>query len=536
MICGPLRVRATRIAVCVGLVTLAGSAPTRSQPEQTTTVHLEGVVTETELHSYLDVPFDVPEGVVEIAVAFEYDTRDERTVLDLGLWSPTGFRGWSGGSRSSFTVSEQSATPGYLAGPLVPGSWRLVIGVPNIRPGVRASYTASVELRPASGLGDERAGPDPAADPTSPSAGGGRAHDGPGWYRGDLHLHTEHSDGSCLVDGARRPCPLERTVDAARRRGLDFIAITEHNTVSHVPWLPEEDVGLTVLPGQEVTTFRGHLSVIGISQRLAFRHTDGTPRDLNEIAAEAQRLGALVVINHPTLPSGEACMGCGWRPLEPTLEQVHAVEVVNGGVIKTRGGAAEGLFSGIPFWERALSAGRGWSAIGASDNHDPDLPPAELGALGRPLTGVWARSAAADDLLEGLRAGRSFVDVEGHPARWLDVTLQASGGGARAVMGGMWNGPRQELDLRIDCGDCAALRAHLRIGTASVAAPPSIDLGHLDTGTGLRHRLEELPADARWLRVDLRAPDGRLVVLGNAIRLDSLPSRPARRPDGAANR
>jgi hypothetical protein len=31
----------------------------------------------------------------------------------------------------------------------------------------------------------------------------------PGWYRGDLHMHTVHSAGSCASQrGQRVPCPL----------------------------------------------------------------------------------------------------------------------------------------------------------------------------------------------------------------------------------------------------------------------------------------------------------------------------------------
>ena len=91
-------------------------------------LRLEGVVSRSDLHSYIDVPFEVPDGIVEIAVQFEYDKRNQRTTLDLGLWDPRGFRGWSGGSRSSFVISAREATPGYLPGAITVGTWRLVIG------------------------------------------------------------------------------------------------------------------------------------------------------------------------------------------------------------------------------------------------------------------------------------------------------------------------------------------------------------------------------------------------------------------------
>ena len=46
---------------------------------------------------------------------------------------------------------------------------------------------------------------------------------GRGWYRGDCHLHTVHSDG---------PRTLAELAALARATGLDFINSTEHNTSS----------------------------------------------------------------------------------------------------------------------------------------------------------------------------------------------------------------------------------------------------------------------------------------------------------------
>ena len=53
------------------------------------------------------------------------------------------------------------------------------------------------------------------------------------WYRGDLHMHTANSDGNCASQSGKRvPCPVFVTAQAATQRGLDFIAITDHNATS----------------------------------------------------------------------------------------------------------------------------------------------------------------------------------------------------------------------------------------------------------------------------------------------------------------
>src|SRR6202041_2558789 len=90
-----------------------------------------------------------------------------------------------------------------------------------------------------------------------PSATGAR------WYRGDLHLHTVHSDGE------RHPVEL---ASAARARGLDFIVSTEHNTNSaNRAWPACHTSGLLAISGEEVTTRHGHWLAAGRLGRLAVR-------------------------------------------------------------------------------------------------------------------------------------------------------------------------------------------------------------------------------------------------------------------------
>ncbi len=88
------------------------------------------------------LPVELPDGVVELAVRCSHDLPDGRpdsqpgNQLDLGIFDQrgiepgdaAGFRGWSGGSRDAFTISGSGATPGYLPGPLHPGTWHVVLG------------------------------------------------------------------------------------------------------------------------------------------------------------------------------------------------------------------------------------------------------------------------------------------------------------------------------------------------------------------------------------------------------------------------
>src|SRR6185437_12639507 len=214
---------------------------TLAQAQQPDVV-LRGTVKGSQNNTYIEAPFAVPAGTERLTISFHYTGKEERTTLDLGLEDPHGFRGWSGGNKSTFTVSASDATPSYLPGELIPGTWKLLIGVPNIRPQSVATYEATIHL-------------DQSASATTDSFSDAPLRTGAGWYRGDLHMHTAHSDGHCNSQtGKQVPCPVFLTLQAAVNRSLDFIAVTDHNTTSHYDALRELQPyfdRLLLLPGRE---------------------------------------------------------------------------------------------------------------------------------------------------------------------------------------------------------------------------------------------------------------------------------------------
>lgn len=67
------------------------------------------------------------------------------------------------------------------------------------------------------------------------------------FLKGDFHIHSTASDG-CL-----KPCEV---VEFAKERGMDIIALTDHNTVAGVEEavIAGEKHGVTVIPGVELST------------------------------------------------------------------------------------------------------------------------------------------------------------------------------------------------------------------------------------------------------------------------------------------
>lgn len=469
--------------------------------------NLHGTLTGADHQTYRLVPFEVPEGTTRITVDFDYTTRDERTTIDLGVLGPDGFRGqdgfrgWSGGNKRSFTISASDATPSYLPGPIRPGTWNLLLGIPNIRRDTQATYTATVRFE--QGVA--------AAQPVGPVL---RAE--ARWYRGDLHMHTAHSDGSCMSRRQQRvPCPLFLTAQAASERGLDFIAITDHNTVSQADAIRELQPyydDLLLIAGREITTFEGHANLFGTVASVDFREGSADVPDWSTLLSDAADTGGVISINHPVRPSGEQCMGCGWTPHgEVDYSRVQGVEVVNGI-------DADTPFSGIGFWERLLNRGYKLTALGGSDNHDALLR--NSGAIGTPTTVIFADELSQAGIVTAIRRGRVFVDVTGTRDRSIDLTATvgkqvahmgdtltvARGAAVRfdGLVGGVAGG---EVQVIVD-GERVPLLKDVR--TDSMAA------GASGSSFGFSWRAE---GKEHWIRVDVRDSAGHLALVGNPIYL-----------------
>ena len=463
---------------------------------------LAGELTGADHQSYVYVPFTVPEGVAQISVSFGYSGREQRTTVDLGLFDPDGFRGWSGGNKSAFTLAESFATPSYLPGPIAPGEWQLVLGIPNIREGVTARYEAEIRFETVEAL------PQP------------RRETAAGWMWGDFHTHTGHSDGSCDNPGGTRvPCPVFRTVEAALEAGLDFLAITDHNTVSHHNVMTElapyyDD--LLLVPGAEITTFFGHANVIGAAGFTEFRVT-GRESGFDAVLDDAEAAGAIVSINHPGLPSGEACMGCGFVAQIEDWGRVAAIEAVNGSVL-ARAGTVDHPMSGLRVWEARLNEGHRITAIAGSDNHDPAAP-ADRGQVpvGWPSTAVWTQAPTQAALLEGVRSGRVFIDLEGRTDRTLD--LGAAAGDAQAVMGGALDvsgAPHVDLEVRLAGVDAGRV---VLVGPGGELAREDLGPDGPESGERqVRFRLDGADAPG-WVRAQVLDEGGATLMIGNPVYL-----------------
>lgn len=482
-------------AAAVGNGQQTSSAAQTSAPD----LVLEGVVLGSQNQTYIQVPFAVPSGIERVTLTFAYTGKEQHTALDLGLLDPAELRCWSGGNKSLLTVGLSDATPSCLPGAIPQGEWHVLIGVPNIRPHVQSHYTVHVYFSSVGAVARE------------PAILRAPLRAGPAWFRGDLHTHTAHSDGQCPSQmGKMVPCPVYFTVDAAARRILDFVAITDHNANSQYDAMRELQPyfdKVLLIPGREITTFQGHVNFLGTTDFLDFRLGTKKVPDMNSLLRDADRLGGLTSINHPADPSGEICMGCGWTPASSVdMRLLTGVEAVNGGSEKSG-------FSGIPFWNKQLDRGCRLTGIGGSDNHRPVQPPDQIGSVGSPTTVVYAAELSTPAILAGIRAGHVFIDLAGTRNRLLEVTARARE--QVAHMGDLLNAGKGEavkFDLHVAGAPGGKVRwledgqdVPLTAGATVSSADQVFPLSWVSDGR------------SHWFRAEVMGPDGKPWLLGNPV-------------------
>lgn len=127
----------------------------------------------------------------------------------------------------------------------------------------------------------------------------------------DLHIHS-----TCSSDGES---DLTSILDAAKKAGLDAVAITDHDSTDGCLIAAGIQSDILVIPGVEVTTKQGHLLVLGASGEIP------KGMDVLDTIALARSLGGVTILPHPFHRYRH---GVGLKKKE-ALGAVDAIEVFN---------------------------------------------------------------------------------------------------------------------------------------------------------------------------------------------------------------
>jgi len=457
--------------------------------------HFEGEIAVPEdqvfTNGYVQCPFEVPAGVEMLRCRLHYAPQKAanlNNLITLALFDPSGFRGNAHrhSPNEEVTISPGYATPGFVPGPVSPGAWLAQLAVHTVmREDGPCRYTVDIDLLPQAGEeAPSKIHPELSLDTVVPGPAG--------WLRGELHSHTHHSDGRFTV---------EELLLRARQRPLDFLAVTDHNTVTALNQIdPSQLGGLVVIPGLELTTFHGHALALGIDQWVDWR-TGYNGWTMEDAARRVRALGGLFVLAHPNDLGSPVCTGCRWEYEDFDLNLADALEIWNG----WWPGWEQSNAKTLALWQ-SLQAERPLPATCGSDYHnEPDW------GAGRPSTYVWVEERSAAGVLEGIRKGRMVLSN----GPWVELCLSADehsqpvgiGGtlhaaGAPVWLSARWSGAPEGACLTVQSSQGPA-REHL-------------------TGSGTGSLTEWVSGSPQgcWWAV-LTAQDGELLAVTNPVFLNN---------------
>ena len=253
------------------------------------------------------------------------------------------------------------------------------------------------------------------------------------WLKGDLHLHSHHSDDATDNE-------LAEIVSIAEERGMDYFLVTDHD--NHVDgalttWGDPayRSDNMVMLYGAEWTTNKGHANFVSAEpyDHLAlYRLRDG---DGGDVARLARRMDVHFSANHP-LNSDPWLYG---------FDDVDSVEVWNA-LFKFPSDNGEVL----SLWDDLLKGGMRMPGRGGSDcHHQEGIQPLGLN-VGTPTTWVYARDRTGDAVVEALDAGRASVSYAPDAER-IELRADADGDGVfETLMGGNVPVPGGEVTFRVD--------------------------------------------------------------------------------------
>lgn len=349
-----------------------------------------------------------------------------------------------------------------------------------------------------------------------------------GWFRGDLHFHTNYSDDAleqggdwmagalAIADAWRAPEWQVANPELSPDDHLQFVAVTDHRTTDGLRDPAFDHPYLALLGGEEFGS-DGHAGIWGITEHVPHESQAGETSDarMADAIAEAHAQGGLFSVNHP-LYSGDLWV---W-----TTEGIDAVEVWNGpwtalaeetdvGTVEARAAEA-GVVASAPLlaaagsrgagqnaqalrlWQGLLSQGRHLPVVGGGDRH-MILP------AGLPTTYVMAGSA--DTVLDGIAAGHTFVS---RSPQGPQLVLVAEVDGVRYPTGAALPAGTRLVNVTWTAGRAAGGQVRLYGGPRDPAAPEPtllavIEVPEAESTGGWTW---EVPATGGWLHGALVDP------------------------------
>ena len=458
-----------------------------------------GTLSDQDVKRHIPHLFQVPDGATRITATLSFDPAmvdGHRNLICLSLYDPCIFRGarHRHGNRHVAEIRHDLATPGFLPGSLPPGDWVVQLETHMVMPGAACTYRIEVAIDHGEAL------PEVVDTPPVPRFDRVADHRS-GWYLGDLHAHTVHSDGTWEVADL---------VAAARTRGLDFVTLTDHNTTGGLAQMASfGGSGLLTMGGQELTTYWGHALCLGSRSWQDWR---GLTREGPEMAALADAVyadGGLYVIAHPRSAGDPHCTGCRWVYTQMMPGTARLVEVWNGDWFGHEDEPRDRNEAALRLWYGWLNHGHRLVATAGTDVHGPDR---QYRSPDAGFNAVHADQLSESAILQSVAAGH--VCLTAGPSLRFTAHHQS---GARCMMGDSLPAPDDSASVSLAVSwDGVPDSARLRL-IADGSAQDSLSI----PAAGTREwTVTAASPVADWYVAEVRGRDGAMLALSNPIFLD----------------
>jgi hypothetical protein len=199
------------------------------------------------------------------------------------------------------------------------------------------------------------------------------------WLRGNLHAHTNQSDGTLSP---------EELVAAYDRLGYHFLGVSDHDRITPLDHL-QQGTRMVLIHGEEVGG-GPHTLAVHVHERIEPR------TERQDVLRRVAEQGGITVLNHPNWGT----TFCHWP--HSTIESLvgyTGIEIYNAVI-----DLLEGSSLATDRWDRILSSGvRAWGFAHDDAHHANEI--------GRAWIQVAAPEPTLEGILEALRAGAFYAST-----------------------------------------------------------------------------------------------------------------------------
>ncbi|MFH1761107.1 MAG: CehA/McbA family metallohydrolase [bacterium] len=253
------------------------------------------------------------------------------------------------------------------------------------------------------------------------------------WLKGNLHCHTDRSDGACST---------QQIIDIYKNLGCDFLMISDHDVLSNYQGL--DAGGMVLIPGNEICLRGPHLLHVNASR--TFKPEKDRQQVINEINKDG-----FAICNHPR-----------WKedynhiPFSDLMKwkNYSGIEIYNYLCM-----LQDGSGDAVDVWDRLLSSGRRvWGYANDDAHRDYEC--------GKAWNVVFVEEISLDAIIKALQKG-SFYASTGVDFTCFEVdglTIRVKSSNAQKLMVSSEHNQRclevmgNEIEYTIKKSDCSFVR------------------------------------------------------------------------------